>query len=304
MSDATSIERAFSVLGPRARRDEPIGARTTYRVGGRAALYLEAESEEDLALVVRAVAESGIELLVFGAGSNLLIADTGFPGLCVALGAPFEHIEVGQGIVEAGGAVLYPVLARRLAALGWSGMEWAVGIPGSVGGAVAMNAGGHGEETRARLIDARLFDLRSGATRVADPDGLDLSYRHSNVRREEVVLKARFALSSGDRASCARAIEEIVTWRREHQPGGRNAGSVFANPPGDSAGRLIDAAGLKGLRVGSAVVSDKHANFFVAAKDGSAADVLALIETVRRLVRERCGVDLQPEVRCVGFDRG
>jgi UDP-N-acetylmuramate dehydrogenase len=311
MSDAATIEHAARLLGPAAVRDEPIGARTTYRVGGRAALFVEVESAERLALVTEAVRESGIELLILGRGSNLLVADEGFPGLCVTLGGEFEQLaepEVGaapgaSGSVEAGGALFLPVLARRLAALGVGGLSWAVGIPGSVGGAVAGNAGGHGSEIASELISAEVVDLSSGERRVAAADELDLSYRHSAIGATELVLGARFAVWRGDAASLQREIDEIVAWRREHQPGGRNAGSVFRNPPGDAAGRLLDLAGAKGLRHGSAEVSTKHANFIGVDPGGRADDVLALTEVLRALVLDRFGVELQLELRPIGFRR-
>ena len=180
-------------------------------------------------------------------------------------------------------------------------MEWAVGIPGSVGGAVRMNAGGHGAETRDRLVSARIVDLRAGVDRWSPAPELHLAYRHSSITASQLVVAARFALEEGDAAESAVRIAEIVRWRRENQPGGQNAGSVFTNPPGDSAGRLIDAAGLKGLRIGSASVSEKHANFIQADASGSADDVKALVEAVRRAVSERCGVDLDVELQLVGW---
>lgn len=298
-----AVERAAVLLGPLARRDEPIAARTTYRVGGRAALFAEIADEASLERVAAAVAASGVEVLVLGRGSNLLVADGGFAGLCVALVGAFEEVEIdaASARIVAGGAAYYPVLARRAAAAGCAGMEWAVGIPGSVGGAVAMNAGGHGAETGDRLRSCRIVDLGGGSDRVVAAAELALGYRRSRVGPGDLVLSATFAGESGDPDTSAKAIAEIVAWRREHQPGGRNAGSVFTNPEGDSAGRLVEAAGLKGLRIGSAQVSEKHANFVQADAGGSADDVHRLIATVRRLVGERLGVELRTELRLVGF---
>jgi UDP-N-acetylmuramate dehydrogenase len=194
-----------------------------------------------------------------------------------------------------------PVVARRTAALGLTGFEWAVGVPGSIGGAVRMNAGGHGSDMAAVLRGVRVLDLRTGEDGSVSVAELDLRYRHSSVASHQVVLEAELRLAVGDRATAEAAISEIVRWRRAHQPGGPNAGSVFTNPAGDSAGRLIDAAGLKGHRVGTAVVSTKHANFIQADEGGSADDVLALMTEVRRAVRRRTGIDLVPETRLVGF---
>jgi UDP-N-acetylmuramate dehydrogenase len=219
----------------------------------------------------------------------------------VTLGEAFATIEMHDTTVRAGASVGLPVLARRSARAGLTGLEWAVGVPGSVGGAVRMNAGGHGSETSERLERFCFADLFRGEEEVAGVDRLEYSYRHSSVAPHHVVLWADFAVSAGDAQSSEAEIAEIVRWRREHQPGGQNAGSVFTNPPGDSAGRLIEAAGLKGHRVGSACVSTKHANFFQADPGGSADDVRALVESVRRLVAERVGVQLETELRLVGF---
>jgi UDP-N-acetylmuramate dehydrogenase len=301
--DPTAIERAAEALGPLAQRDIPIGPMTTYRVGGAAALFLRAETEDDLATARDAVVASGVDVLVVGKGSNLLVADGGFAGLAVTLGDGFAGIDIrDDATVRAGGAVSLPVLARRTAAAALTGFEWAVGVPGSVGGAVRMNAGGHGSETRETLTAARIVDLAGGRDGVFGVGDLDLTYRHSNVRSTEVVAWAELQLARGDREDSERTISEIVRWRRENQPGGQNAGSIFTNPAGRSAGQLIDGVGLKGFAVGSAHVSPKHANFFQADEGGSADDVRALIFEVRRRVKEATGVDLVPELRMIGFD--
>ncbi len=297
------VEAAAAVLGERAQRDVPLGPFTTYRVGGPAALHLRAEDEDDLDLARRAVAASNIDVLVVGRGSNLLVADDGFPGLVVTLGDGFATIDRQGTTVRAGGAVSLPVLARRTAAAGLTGLEWAVGVPGSVGGGVRMNAGGHGSEIRNTLRAARLFDLGGVETGPTDTTAADLAlgYRHSAVGPRQVVVVAEFGLEPGDREASEAEVAAIVRWRREHQPGGANAGSVFTNPPGDSAGRLIDAAGCRGLRRGSAFVSPKHANFFQVDDKGRAADVVALMDEVRTAVQQATGVVLEPEVRLVGF---
>jgi len=301
----TPADVAAGLLGERARASVPLGPLTTYRVGGPADLLFEARTLDDLERVRVAVTQSGIDVLVVGKGSNLLVADAGFRGLAVVLGAGFDEITIEARVARAGGAVSLPVLARRTAAAALGGLEWAVGVPGSVGGAVRMNAGGHGSDIAATLRGATVVALRGGAMPAEVPaDRLDLSYRHSNLAAHEVVVSAEFGLHPGDRAQAEAEIAEIVRWRREHQPGGSNAGSVFTNPPGDSAGRLIDAAGLRGLRVGSASVSTKHANFFQADPAGSADDVAALMQEVQRKVQEHSGVRLQPEVRMVGFPAG
>ena len=299
------VERALEVLSPlggRAVPDGPVGPLTTYRVGGAAAVRVTVTGPGDLELVAQAVQASGLPVLVVGRGSNMLVSDRGFPGLAVLLDpASFGAVEVTGTTVRAGAAVALPTLARQSVEAGLTGLEWAVGVPGSVGGGVRMNAGGHGSDMSRSLLRARLFDLAEGRSRPVERARLDYGYRRSAVRATEVVLDAEFGLVPGDREVGRRTIREIVAWRRRHQPGGQNAGSVFTNPPGDSAGRLVEAAGLKGHRLGQAVVSSKHANFIQAEPGGSADDVWALIRFVRSEVQRRLGVDLHTEVRLIGF---
>ena len=283
----------------------------TYRVGGPVAVLVRVHDVDALATVADAARRHQPRLLVIGRGSNLLVSDAGFSGLVVVLEGDFETIDSpapSPQALRAGGAVPLPVLARRAAAAGLAGLEFYVGIPGSVGGAVRMNAGGHGRETvevlrRAWVLD--LLDADAPPTALErDVADLELDYRHSNLRPSEVVTAAEFTVTRDDPAACEARVAEIVRWRREHQPGGQNAGSVFRNPPGDSAGRLIDAAGLKGLRVGGAVVSEKHANFFQADAGATARDVLDLVAEVRRRVAKASGVELVPELHVVGDDAG
>jgi len=301
---SAEVELAAELLGPLAVRERPLGELTTYRVGGAAALYCEPASTGELERLAEVVGATGIAVLVIGKGSNILVADAGFDGLCVRLAESFAKIEIEEDRVRAGGAAAYPVLARRTAAAGLAGLEWAVGIPGSVGGAVRMNAGGHGAETSDRLLTCRIVGLRGGVEHLVEAGALELSYRHSSVGPCDVVSEATFQLERGDTATSNARIAEIVRWRREHQPGGQNAGSVFTNPPGDAAGRLVEAAGLKGLRLGSAAVSKKHANFVQADPGGSADDVRRVVEEVRARVAERLGVELRTELQMIGFEEG
>ena len=206
------------------------------------------------------------------------------------------------GLVEVGAGMKMPVLARQAAARGRSGLEWMVGVPGSVGGGVRMNAGGHGSSVSERLIDVALWRIGTPEVRTVIAADLELGYRRSNLQDHDVVLRARFALGECSPSTAEEELAEIVRWRREHQPGGANCGSVFTNPPGDSAGRLIDVAGLRGLRIRTASVSEKHANFIQADDNASAADIWALIIEIRRRVFETFGVALHPEVRTAGFD--
>jgi len=295
-------EEALALLGPRSRADVPLGPLTTYRVGGAAAVGLEAEDEDDLRSAGEAARATGLPVLVVGKGSNLLVADAGFPGIAVLLGEGFAAVDLEGETARAGGAAALPVVARKTAAAGLRGFEWAVGVPGSIGGAVRMNAGGHGSDMAASLLRVRLVDLRADNDDVVAAVDLDLGYRRSRVTADQVVVWAELGLVAGEVGQAEEEIREIVRWRRANQPGGQNAGSVFTNPPDDSAGRLIEAAGCKGLRVGSAEVSPKHANFFQADDGGSADDVFRLMHEVRRRVGETQGVDLHPETRLIGFE--
>ena len=284
------------------KRQHPLGPLTTYRVGGSAALFVRPTDQEELVRVAEATASAEVRLLLVGRGSNMLVSDEGFEGLAVQLGPGFERIRLSENGVVAGGAAGMPVVARRSVAEGLTGFEWAVGVPGSIGGAVRMNAGGHGSDLAAVLGSAWLVDLASGDRSLRTLEELNLSYRSSAVTPSQVVVEAELSLRPGSVEGGERLLAEIVRWRRENQPGGQNSGSVFTNPPGDSAGRLIDLVGARGLRIGTAGVSDKHANFIQAERGGSAADVLLVMAEVRRRVAEDLGVDLTTETVLVGFD--
>jgi UDP-N-acetylmuramate dehydrogenase len=302
VSDRAVLDAAAAALGPLAARDVPLGPRTTYRVGGPAALLVEVADDDAVAAVAAAVAATGVDVVVVGKGSNLLVADAGFPGLALVLGERFAQITIAGTSVRAGGAAALPVVARRTVAAGLTGFEWAVGVPGSIGGAVRMNAGGHGSDMAACLAGVRVVDLRTGEDGAMPASALHLGYRRSALEAHQVVLSADLALEPGDAEAGATELAEIVSWRRANQPGGPNAGSVFTNPEGDSAGRLIEAAGAKGLRLGTAAVSDKHANFIQADDGGRADDVRALMALVAAKVRETTGVSLHAETHLLGFD--
>lgn len=301
---AEAVDRAVAALGELAQREVPLAPLSTYRVGGAARVFVRIEHPAQLIDVHRVVSDTGLPILVVGRGSNLLVADAGFDGLAVSFGDAFAEIEVRGTEVTAGGFTLLPVLARRTVAAGLTGLEWAVGVPGSVGGGVRMNAGGHGSDVAASLADVDIFDLRSGVRHTLAAGAVGLRFRGSDLRDDQVVVAARFSLRQGDIAAGERELAEIVRWRREHQPGGQNAGSVFVNPiPGElAAGQVIDELGLRGLRIGTAYVSDKHANFIQATEGGTAADVRAVIEHVRERVWTERGIHLRSEIRLVGFD--
>jgi UDP-N-acetylmuramate dehydrogenase len=284
--------------------DAPFGARTTYRVGGAAAAGVELASVDELERLgsVLAVSEEPLSMFVLGRGSNVLVADRGFPGLLVTLGAGFSWLSQDENQVELGAASPLPVMARRIAKLALTGFSWAVGVPGSVGGAVRMNAGGHGHTLAETLRAVLVIDLAvEGSPTWHDAKTLQLGYRSSAIQASQVVVAARLELGPGDPEEELINVNEIVAWRRAHQPGGQNAGSVFVNPVSAPAARLIEECGLKGVRYRSASVSDKHANFIQADPGGSADDVYALMETVRKRVEHQTGLELTSEVRLVGF---
>jgi UDP-N-acetylmuramate dehydrogenase len=310
VADNDRVAAAARLLGSRARRDVPLAPMTTYRVGGPAALFVDAAELADLVAVAETRAATGVPVLVVGRGSNMLVADAGFAGVAVSVAQCAGQIEIDAdaSAVTAGGGVALPVLARRTAAAALTGFEWAVGVPGSIGGAVRMNAGGHGSDMAACLVDVDAFDM-DACTRVTLPAAaIGLRFRASSLAPAQIVLGARLQLAPGDRRRSEAELADIVRWRREHQPGGQNCGSVFVNPvpgPGPeavSAGGLIDSLGLRGTRFGTAWVSEKHANFIQASEGGSAADVRRAIEDVRARVAAATGYRLRSEVRLVGFD--
>lgn len=296
-------QHALDALADFAVADESIAPHTTYKVGGRAAVFASPRTGDDLLRLADVVRSTGLPVLVVGRGSNLLVADDGFPGIAVSLTAMAEWTRFDGTSVEVGAAVALPVLARRCVAAGLSGFEWAVGVPGSIGGAVRMNAGGHGSDMAAVLVGANVLDLRTSRCGWVPVEHLGLRFRGSALADQQLVLDARLQLTAGDLAAGEAMLSEIVRWRREHQPGGQNAGSVFVNPiPGElPAAVLIDQLHLRGFRVGGAFVSEKHANFIQATEGASAADVRAVMEHVRSTVLQHTGIALRSEVRLIGF---
>ncbi len=289
----------------RVAEDVPLAPLTTYKFGGPADYFAEVDSEEDLLELTEAAAEEGLAVLVVGRGSNLVIADDGFRGLAMRLGTGLGRVEVTDGgEVVAGGAASLPTLARTSVRAGRLGLEWCVGVPGSVGGAVRMNAGCHGSDISKCLTAARVVDIDRSRAEERTVDDLGLGYRTSRLTDNDVVTSARFHTVPGSSEEGERRIREVTQWRRKHQPGGTlNAGSVFKNPPGDAAGRIIDETGLKGFRVGSVAVSDKHANFFVADPGARAQDLFDLVWAVRSRVGRATGTWLEPEIHFAGAFR-
>lgn len=287
------------------RGDATVADLTTLKVGGPVRAFVVAESDDDLLAVARAIREHDVPWLVVGRGSNLLVADTGWPGVVVTLGRGFRGLTIDGDRVWAGAAEPLPALAMRIADAGLGGFAWAAAVPGSLGGAVRMNAGAHGGEMAQCLVEVEIFRLQQGARETWPVDALGLRYRHSDLPGDGIVVAATMQLEPASAEAIKDEIAEIRQWRRDHQPLNEpNCGSVFTNPPGDSAGRLVDSAGAKGMTVGGASVSAMHANFIVTTPGATASDVVTLIEQVRERVAEVHGVDLVPEVQMRGFATG
>ena len=302
-----AVARELASFEVAVEADKPLALLTTYGVGGSADLAVTVRTEDEIAHVARVLSSySDVDVVVLGRGSNTLIADTGFRGVVVIVGTSEESrtVTLVNSGVRASGSMLMPVLARRTVQQGLGGLEWCVGIPGTVGGAVRMNAGGHGSDIADSLVSADIVSLRSGQRHSVDASMLALHFRGSALSRHHIVSSATFRVHPISVEDGTRTVDDIVSWRRAHQPGGRNAGSVFVNPaPGDgSAGSLIDQCGLRGFSIGAAVVSEKHANFIQASDGASANDVLAVMRHVQSVVAETHGVTLRSEVRLVGFD--
>ncbi len=287
-------------LFPTAKFDEPLRRYTAWKIGGPADILLEPRSVEELIDAARKAREHGLPVTVLGGGTNVLVRDGGIRGLVIRLAKALTNVEVTGNRVVADAGVLYPVLANTTAARGLAGLEFATGIPGTVGGAVFMNAGAYGSETVEVLDWADVF--RGGEVDRVPNAQLGLSYRRSVLHEHPdwVVLRAGYTLAPGDPEELKARIKGFRKQRMGGSPNKPSCGSTFKRPPGDFPGRVIEAAGLKGTRVGNVEVSPVHANYFVNLGGGTAEDALELIRLVKTTVRERLGIDLEPEVRVVG----
>ena len=290
------------------RAEEPMSRHTTFRIGGPARLMALPRTEEEAALTLRTARELGIEPFFLGNGSNLLVADRGYDGFILKLAGELEGLRVippskpEEGArLEAGGAVLLSRLSKAAQDQGLSGLEFAQGIPGSVGGAVTMNAGAYGGEIAQVLVQVAALE-RDGTMRLLSGADCGLGYRRSRFSSGELLIcRAVFALPQGDREEIGARMEELSRRRREKQPLDLpSAGSMFKRPQGHYAAALIDQCGLKGAAVGGAQVSEKHAGFVVNRGGATCADVLNLVELVRRRVLAQTGVELEMEVRVLG----
>jgi UDP-N-acetylmuramate dehydrogenase len=287
---------------PGARRDEPLARHTQFGIGGPADWFVTAAGGEPLAELLRRSHACGLPVTVLGAGSNTLVLDGGIRGLVVRLGER-RHRLLDEGAAELSGGCMMPRAALDLARAGVAGMEFGIGIPGTCGASVRGNAGAFGTEVKDVMLDCDVLDLR-GELRTLGAAECGFAYRRSRFVDElagQVVVAARFRVHPDEPAAVRARTDAITAQRKAAQPwGARSLGSVFKNPPGDHAGRLVEAAGLKGRRVGGAEISVKHANFILNVDRATAADVLALADLARATVLERFGVDLEREIVCIG----
>ncbi len=297
----TDIQRR---IGLKTSRDEPLARFTTMRVGGPADLFTTVHNAFELRAVIRYARARELPHFVIGRGSDLVISDRGVRGLVIQVRAEGSRVEGDRYTAESG--VPMARAATETQRAGLSGLEFGLAIPGTVGGAVWANAGAHESDVAAILESARLL-AADGTEAVLPAVDLALAYRDTRLKHvapgqpAEIVLDATFRLTPADPDTIKGRLDDIRRWRQAHQPLGLpSAGSVFRNPDGDSAGRLIDAAGLKGTRIGGAVVSEKHANFIVNDQKGTAADVRRLGDHVRAVVTERHGIELEYEITFVG----
>jgi len=290
--------------GPRVRTSFPLAPLTSFRLGGPAALYLEAERDSDLAGVAEAIAAAEVPWIVLGKGSNVLVSDRGFPGLVIRLGKGYRWAARDGVRLGAGGSMPLPALSGVALGHSLAGMEFGVAIPASLGGSVVMNAGAHGHSMHEVVESVDLFSVTGGSRTSVPAAQAGFSYRRSALPVGSIVVGATVALRTGDRGEIRREMDEARDWRRATQPLAEpNCGSVFKNPPGDHAARLIEAVGGKEMSAGGAVVSRKHSNFIVARPGATAADVDRLIHLLQVRVEERFGIRLEPEVQRVGdFD--
>ena len=290
---------ALPPLKGRLQRDADLAKITWFRVGGPAELLFRPEDVEDLQAFL-AAKPVDVPVTVIGVGSNLLVRDGGVPGAVIRLGKGFADISVEGNLLRAGAAAPDLYVARAARDAGLSGLEFLCGVPGTIGGALRMNAGAYGGEVKDVLRRGWAIDA-AGELRELTNEDMGFSYRHCGVAEDWTFTAAEFEGKPGDRETIAARMDEIGETRMDSQPvRSRTGGSTFANPPGQKAWQLIDAAGCRGLRMGGAMVSEQHCNFLINTGDATAADIEGLGEEVRRRVRENSGVELRWEIRRIG----
>jgi len=287
-------------FGARVRASMPLAELTSFRIGGPADLFVAVEDETELMHAKAAAYRAGVPCFCLGAGTNLLVSDRGMRGLVVRLGDGFAKIKIDAAKVVAGAAAPFGTLVQEVVDRGLAGLEFGEGIPGTVGGGLVMNAGAFGGEI-AKVVTLVHGVTESGEALALSKDDVKFAYRRTELPAHFIITRVDFELARGDRAQLTARVAELHAKRASRQPRGvPNAGSIFKNPPGTFAGKLLEGAGLKGTRLGGAAFSDQHANFIVNLGGAQAAEVRALIDMARNKVKEQSGVWLEPEVRLVG----
>ncbi len=302
LADTTVYQEMLRALPGRVSAAEPMKRHTSWRVGGPADIFVQPANREELRLVVAHVHRWGIPLTIIGAGTNILVPDEGIRGVVVQVGSGLDRISLQDHMIvaESGARLSQVAAAARDAGLG--GFEFSSGIPGNIGGAVVMNAGANGVSIQARLKKILLLSP-AGHFSIKTKDEIDFGYRTSSLQKDSsIVVEALFSCFQKDKDRIKQEMDAFNRRRKKTQPLHYPcAGSIFKNPPGDTAGRLIEAAGLKGTRIGDAQISTLHANFIINLGAATARDIMMLVEKTRELVLERFGIELKPEVKVVGY---
>jgi len=298
-------ERLQAKVRGEIRFDEPLKYHTSFRVGGPAEVLIIPQDIQDLKEILKYLNEKAIDYSIFGNGTNLLVPDNGIDGVVIKLAGTINNINIEGDTIYTGAGATLPTVAKRATKHGLSGLEFAAGLPATVGGATVMNAGlGTGNDMSTIISKVRVL-TKEGKMKILNREDCNFSYRKSRFQTEDlIIVEVEFLLEPGDQQKIESKMKELVTKRKESQPLTMpNAGCIFKNPTGDSAGRLIDEAGGKGLSVGGAEVSKKHANFIVNTGEATAQDILKLMERVQNLIKEEYGFDLEREVQILSSRR-
>ena len=297
-----ALTKIITQPGSRLRFREPLAKHTYFGIGGEATAYIEVSAVSELAALARFHQQWNVPIAVIGRGSNLLVSDTGFKGIGVRLVGELAKLEVDGKVVSVGAGLSLPRLSKTMSRRGLSGVEFALGIPGSVGGALIMNAGAWGSSFGDVVTNVTVMSNTGDLINITH-DEANFEYRHSGLDAYFCVTGATLKLEPGDVDTITARMQNFYKQKVETQPfAEENAGCMFKNPPGDSAGRLIDISGLKGYRIGGAEVSTVHGNFILNIDNATAADVLSLVAYIQQQVREKTGISLQTEVKRLGFD--
>ena len=287
------------VVGNRVRLREPLSKHTSLKIGGPADYFLELRNIEELTNIIEFSQKENLDFFILGEGTNVLFSDEGFSGLVIQLKGDFENFSIEGKQVTAGAGVKLNNLVEKLAKKGLAGLEFASGIPGSVGGAIVTNAGTKMGSIGDVMREIKIFS--DGSVKILKKEEIDFSYRHCKLPDKAIVLEVKLGLKNGKKSDIINRIKESLKERKKNQPVSTlNAGCVFRNPETCEAGKLIETAGLKGARVGDAEVSKKHANFIINCGKAKAKDVYNLIEKIRKTVKEKFDIALELELRIVG----